>query len=99
MPSTRVLTLLIDVTLAIWGGELGGAKQEAGRPARSLPEHPGRGRCLGQGRGWMEAQGTRGQARGAVCLLEVSPECLPVTQKEERTPKGKEGLSNPDNLQ
>ena len=46
----------------------------------------------------MEAQGTRGQARGAVCLLEVSPECPPVTQKEERTPKGKEGLSNPDNL-
>ena len=37
VPSTRVLTLLIDVTLAIWGGELGGAKQEAGRPARSLP--------------------------------------------------------------
>ena len=32
MPSTRVLTLLIDVTLAIWGGELGGARQEAGRP-------------------------------------------------------------------
>lgn len=77
----------MDVTLAIWGGEWEGQGRGQGDQLGVFREHPGRGRCLGQGRGRMqEAQRTQGQARGAVCLLEVAPECPPITQEEERTP-------------
>ena len=67
MPSTRVLTLLIDVTLAIWGGELGGAKQEAGRPARSLPLASWKRQVPGAGQGPDGGSGDSGPGqRGCV---------------------------------
>lgn len=66
------------------GREVGRARQEAeasSKSSMSILEEAGAWARAGSG--IEEAQRTRGQARGAVCLLEVSPRVPACPQKEK----------------